>query len=172
MSANSPGILPKKLTMPLMLTLQPSDAADTETLVSLLEDALSSEPQRRKMLADSELTTYAAYYGNAIVGVIVVRWGNESEIELLAVNAACRGQGIGKAIVAATIDEARRRGVTRMLVGTGNFSLDNSAFYQKCGFRLIHVRRGYFDDVDPPEVWQGIKLRDMIVFDYELGEQP
>ncbi len=66
--------------------------------------------------------------------------------------------------------KARQRGATRLLVGTGNFSLDNIAFYQKCGFRMSHVRRGYFDDVDPPEVWQEIELRDMIVFDFVLEE--
>ena len=125
---------------------------------------------RRTLLADSHLTSYAAYCNTEIVGAVVVRWGGESEIELLAVDAARRGQGIGRAIVAEVLKEARRRGVKRLLVGTGNFSLDNIAFYQKCGFRMSHVRRGYFDSIDPPEFWQGIKLRDMIVFDYALAE--
>ena len=142
--------------------------AETEILVALLEDALSSEPARRAMLTDTSLTSYAAHRQSEIAGAAVVRWGIESEIELLAVDAARRGQGIGRAIVAALLKEAQRRGVKRLLVGTGNFSLDNIAFYQKCGFRMSHVRRGYFDNADPPEFWQGIKLRDMIVFDYEL----
>ncbi len=99
-----------------------------------------------------------------------MRWGDESEIELLATDKMRRGQGIGQAIVAEVVEEARHRRVTRLLVGTGNFSLDNIAFYQKCGFRLSHVRRGWFDAVDPPEFWQGVRLRDMIVFDYDLAE--
>ena len=123
------------------------------------------------MLADTNLTSYTAYCGGGIAGAVVVRWGGESEIELLAVDAAQRGQGIGRAIVAALLEEARRRGVERLRVGTGNFSLGNIAFYQKCGFRMSHVRRGYFDTIDPPEFWQGIKLRDMIVFDFVFGEQ-
>ena len=146
-----------------------SAPAEIETLVALLEDALSSEPMRRAMLADTNLTSCAAFHNSEIVGAVVVRWGGESEIELLAVDKARRGQGIGRAIVAALLEEAHRRGVKRMLVGTGNFSLDSIAFYQKCGFRMSHVRRGYFDTVDPPEFWQGIRLRDMIVFDYELA---
>ena len=83
---------------------------------------------------------------------------------------ARRGQGIGRTIVASILQEARSRCVKRMLVGTGNFSLDNIAFYQKCGFRMSHIRRGHFDHIEPPEVWQGIKPRDMIVFDYDLAE--
>ncbi len=154
------------LTQDIVVAVSTVD--ETETLVALLEDALSSEPMRRALLADTSLTAYAAYQNAEIVGAIVVCWGDESEIELLAVNAARRGQGIGQAIVAEVVKEAQRRGAKRLLVGTGNFSLDNIAFYQKCGFRMSHVRRGYFDSIDPPEFWQGIKLRDMIVFDYEL----
>lgn len=152
------------------VTLKISQPAETETLVALLEDALSSEPQRRSQLADPKSASYTAYLNSEIVGVAVLRWGDESEIELLAVDAAHRGQGIGRAVVAAILKEARQRGVKRLLVGTGNFSLDNMAFYQKYGFRLSHVRRGYFDAVNPPEFWQGIRLRDMLVFDYMLTE--
>ena len=153
------------------ITLIAAANAETEALVALLEDALSSEDKRRTLLADSRVTAYAAHQNAELVGAVVVRWGGESEIELLAVNAAWRGQGIGRAIVAEVVEEAPRRGVKRLLVGTGNFSLDNIAFYQKCGFRMSHVRRGYFDSIDPPEFWQGIKLRDMIVFDYRLAEE-
>ena len=154
----------------LAIVLQSARNTETENLVILLEDALTSEPTRRAMLADPSLTSYAAYRNTVIVGAVVVRWGEESEIALLAVEAALRGQGIGRAIVAEVLEEACRRGVKRLLVGTGNFSLDNIVFYQKCGFRLSHVRRGWFDAVDPPEFWQGIKLRDMIVFDHEVAE--
>lgn len=150
------------------MVLKISVPAETEALVALLEDALTSEPTRRAILADTHLTAYAVYRDGEIVGAAVVRWGTDSEIELLAVDSARRGQGIGQAIIAEVLEEARQRGVRRLLVGTGNFSLDNIAFYQKCGFRMSHVRRGYFDAVDPPEFWQGIKLRDMIVFDCEL----
>ena len=150
------------------IVLQLAQNTETETLVALLEDALTSEPTRRAMLSDTSLTSYAAYQNGKLVGAAVLRWGEESEIELLAVDGARRGQGIGRAIVAEVLEEARRRGVTRLLVGTGNFSLGNIAFYQKCGFRMSHVRRGRFDAADPPELWQGIRLRDMIVFDYHV----
>ena len=154
-----------------VIVLQLTQNADTETLVALLEDALSSEDERRAMLTNASLTSYTAHHDSKIVGTVVVRWDAEGEIELLAVDKTRRGQGLGRAIVAAILEEARLRGVKRLLVGTGNFSLDNIAFYQKCGFRMSHVRRGYFDTVDPPEFWRGIKLRDMIMFDYILGEQ-
>jgi predicted N-acetyltransferase YhbS len=54
----------------------------------------------------------------------------------LAVAPKRHGQGIGRAIVAWLIEEARRRGKTAVLVGTANSSIGNIAFYQKVGFRM------------------------------------
>ena len=152
----------------LNAVLKISTPAETEALVAQLEDALASEPTRRALLADARLTSYTAHQDGELVGAAVVRWDDDSEIELLAVDKMRRGQGIGRAIVAEVLEEARRRDVKRLLVGTGNFSLDNIAFYQKCGFRMSHIRRGCFDSIDPPEFWQGIKLRDMIMFSCNL----
>jgi NAD(P)H-dependent FMN reductase len=45
--------------------------------------------------------------------------------------------------------------------------LDNIAFYQRCGFRMDAVKRGYFDYVQPEVTEFDIALRDMIVFAYE-----
>ena len=156
--------------------LCPASRTDTEALVQILHDADESDARIRAALNDDALHSYAVYENEALVGAAVVCWAvmeaaDVSELVLLAVAPARRGEGIGKWIIAVLISEARRCSVRVMQVGTGNFSLDNIAFYQKCGFRMSHVRRGYFDDVDPPEVWQGIKLRDMIVFDYDLTSE-
>ncbi len=59
-------------------------------------------------------------------------------------------------------------GARTLLVGTANCSLDNIAFYQKCGFRMLAVKRGYFDYIQPPIVEHGIRMRDMIVFSYDV----
>jgi hypothetical protein len=55
-----------------------------------------------------------------------------------------------------------------LLVGTANSALDNIAFYQKCGFRMSAVKRDFFAYIQPPLREQGIEMRDMIVFSYEL----
>jgi hypothetical protein len=57
--------------------------------------------------------------------------------------------------------------VDGLVVGTANSSLDNIAFYQRCGFRMDSVRRDHFTYVDPPVSEFGIPMRDMIVFSYE-----
>jgi RimJ/RimL family protein N-acetyltransferase len=66
------------------------------------------------------------------------------------------------------IDKARIRDVRSVLVGTANSSLSNIAFYQKCGFRIDHVRRDYFSYFAQPVMEDGILIRDMLVFRIEI----
>ena len=62
-----------------------------------------------------------------------------------------------------------QQGSQSLLVGTGNSSLDNIAFYQKCGFRMDHVRRDYFAYAQPP-IWEdGILLQDMLMFRFNVS---
>jgi ribosomal protein S18 acetylase RimI-like enzyme len=108
--------------------------------------------------------SYAALDGAQLIGAATVCWEiEESEIVYIAVAADLRGQGYGSAIIEALLAEARQRGVRSVLVGTANSSLENIAFYQKCGFRMDHVRHDYFDYIQPPILENGIFMRDMIV---------
>lgn len=100
-----------------------------------------------------------------------MRWSSEPcEIMELAVEEDRQGQGIGRQIIENLIVEARRRGKQRMLVGTGNSSIGNIVFYQKCGFRMDHVRRDYFWYHRVREMEEGIWTRDMLVFSYDLAQ--
>jgi GNAT superfamily N-acetyltransferase len=80
-----------------------------------------------------------------------------------------QGKGLGKAFVAWLLAEARRRCKREMLVGTANSSITNIAFYQKCGFRMDHIRRDYFRYYREPHYENGIRIQDMLVFRYKLS---
>jgi len=152
-----------------MLSLRETE--EIEQLAAILRDALPYEDRLRAELSDPLVTPYAAVLDSEIVGAAAIRWDAPSEMTLLAVDAKRRGRGYGKAIVAAIVEEARARGVGRLLVSTASFSVDNILFYQKCGFRMSHVLRDYFATAFPekqPPVWGGITLRDMLVLDYQV----
>jgi hypothetical protein len=54
-------------------------------------------------------------------------------------------------------------GTTKVVVGTGNSSLDALAFYQKLGFRMEAIDRDHFVRTYPlPIVENGIFCRDMV----------
>ena len=149
----------------MSLRLSPVAAHETESLVSLLLDADEGEARIRAALQDSANTNYVALAGNTIVGAATVHWEeHESEIIYIAVAADLRGYG--KAIIEALFHEMRERGAHSLLVGTANSSLDNIAFYQKCGFRLDHIRHDYFEYIQPPVMENRIIVRDMLVMKY------
>jgi hypothetical protein len=55
-----------------------------------------------------------------------------------------------------------------IMVGTGNSSLDNISFYQKCGFRFDSIIKDYFSYIVPPIKEFNIELKDMIMFKYNI----
>jgi GNAT superfamily N-acetyltransferase len=133
---------------------------------------LLAEPSARALeysLDHLSDTLYRFDLDNELVGAATMRWRDEpSELMELAVAATRQRSGIGRQIIAWLVAEARRRDRHAIEVGTRSTSLGNIAFYQKCGFRPSAVRRDYFWYYRPPLVEQGIPVRDMIVFRYDL----
>jgi GNAT superfamily N-acetyltransferase len=144
--------------------------AEAEALLPILHDAEEDDERIKAALRDPVCTTYAALLDGRPIGAAVVRWegGETNEILYIAVVASERGKGFGKRLIAALLAELPAHG-RALLVGTGNSSLANIAFYQKCGFRMFEVRRDFFSYIHPPLQESGIVMRDMIVLRYDLG---
>ena len=140
-----------------------------DALLPILRAAEEGDERILAALLDSACTTYAAFAEGILVGAAVVRWNEDesSEILYIAVIAEERGKGYGKQILATLQAELPMHG-RALLVGTANSSLENIAFYQKCGFRLFEVRRDYFVYIQPPLQEHGIVMRDMLVLRYDL----
>ena len=153
-----------------MLSIRQARPDEVEELIPLLLLAEESEPGLRWGLANLVDAVYRADDGADLVGAATMQWrGEPCELMELAVAPERQGQGIGRRIVAWLVEEARRRGKQAILVGTANASIDNIAFYQRCGFRMDHVRKDYFWYYREPVYENGIRIRDMLVFRYELG---
>ena len=154
----------------MSILLKQVEADEINAIFPILLLAESSESALRWSLGNLSDTVYKAEEEGQIVGAATMRWNSEPcEIVELAVAEHRQGQGVGRMIIDNLMAEARRRGKTRIVVGTGNSSIGNIVFYQKCGFRMDHIRRDYFWYHDEPEIENGILLRDMIVFSYDLA---
>lgn len=82
--------------------------------------------------------------GEAIVGFAILRWvADESELLLLAVDPARRGEGIGSALLTDWQTWIGARGVKRLLL---EMRTDNPAMqlYLSHGFTVIGKRRDYY----------------------------
>lgn len=76
-------------------------------------------------------------------GALHILWGDIAEVRGLAVAPGVQAKGVGRAIVAATEEEARRVGIPVLFAWTYEV-----AFFEKCGFQLIDKTRDLH-----PRVW-------------------
>jgi hypothetical protein len=68
--------------------------------------------------------------------------------------------------------ELRDLGCKRVVVGTANAAIDQLAYYQKAGFRLLSIERDFFSPARGyAEVIEdaGIRMRDMVWMDLKLA---
>ncbi|HEX7735801.1 MAG TPA: GNAT family N-acetyltransferase [Ktedonobacteraceae bacterium] len=143
---------------------------EADFLLPVLADAEEGEERIQAALLDPACIAYASWADGQLAGAAVVRWADDetSEILYIAVPAELRGHGYGRQLIRAIQEELRARGAHVLFVGTANASLENIAFYQKCGFRMFTVKRDFFAYIQPPISENGIPLRDMLVFRYDL----
>jgi GNAT superfamily N-acetyltransferase len=139
---------------PLLLLAEPSASALSWSLRNLSDTAY-------RMDVDGEL-----------VGAATMRWRRDPcEMVELAVAPERQGEGFGKKFVAWLVAEAGRRGKPEIIVGTSSTSAANLIFYQKCGFRVDHIRHDYFWYYDAPVYENGLLVRDMLVFRLNLAAE-
>ncbi|XDD49762.1 GNAT family N-acetyltransferase [Leptospira sp. WS92.C1] len=106
-----------------------------------------------------------------LVGVYVLIWKNPEILELINISVVekFQGKGFGKRLVSDSIAKAKKLNARMLEVGTGNSSLSQLAFYQKCGFRIYGVERDHFLKNYPEPIYEnGILCADMIRLNLSL----
>ena len=145
---------------------------ERERFLPLLLLADESLEQVRSYMQSGELYALVGHDGTA-VGIVLTVPAEHGAVELkaVAVDTAQQNRGIGRRLLAAVIEDLRKRGVRRAIVGTANAGIGQLAYYQKAGFRLLRIERDFFSPARGyPAVMEdnGIRLRDMVWMDLEL----
>lgn len=121
-----------------------------------------------RYLDRSEL--YASENGSDVYGICAVtdEGNGVLEIKNIAVKPEFQRQGIGREMI--SFIEKEYAGRYRVLtLGTGDSPL-TVPFYEKCGFRRCGCIPDFFTtNYDHPIIEAGVQLRDMILFEKELG---
>jgi Acetyltransferases len=146
---------------------------ERERFLPLLLLADESQEQVRSYMHLGDLFAFVERDG-AAVGIVLTIPGQDGSVELkaVAVDPARQNLGIGRRMLAAVLEELRRRGVRRAIVGTANAGIGQLAYYQKAGFRLLRIERDFFSPARGyPAVMEdnGIRLRDMVWMDLDLA---
>ncbi|KAI9305420.1 hypothetical protein BJ944DRAFT_265250 [Cunninghamella echinulata] len=144
-------------------------------MICLLKDSDEDTERIKQVLLNNEKNQ--AYYillqknGNENeeekLGAIVMDW-EKNEILNICLLSVHRSKGYGKSVMELIKKEAIKLKKPFLLVGTGNSSIDNISFYQKCGYRFDSIKKDYFDYIQPPVKEFGIELKDMVIFKYTL----
>ena len=117
-----------------LLRVDPGPARERHLALLLLAD--ESAQQVRSYMQRGDLYEYAT--DGEVAGIVLVIPMQEGTMELkaVAIAPALQGQGVGKRMLLAVLDELRTRGVRRVVVGTGNAGIGQLAYYQKAGFTV------------------------------------
>ncbi|WP_146793755.1 ribosomal protein S18-alanine N-acetyltransferase [Agrococcus baldri] len=126
------------------------DAVMAIELASFGASAWTHETMRAELgsewgryLVAEEAGAALGYAGLRAVGV-------EGDVQTIAVDAAARGRGIGRALLAELLAEAERRGVRELFLEVRADNPVARALYESVGFAEIGVRPRYYqpEDVD------------------------
>lgn len=139
-----------------------------DEILYILKDADEDLTKIKNTLLNNNNTIYNIYLNKTHkIGAVVIDW-NKGEILYISIVKKIRSKGYGKKVITLIIEKAQKMDKKYIIVGTGNSSLDNISFYQKCGFRFDSIIKDYFSYIVPPIKEFNIELKDMIMFKYNI----
>lgn len=99
----------------------------------------------KQTLKSSDAFGFVAKSVSKIQGFILCRVAaEEAELLTMAIDAAFRRQGTGRALLAAAEKEAARRGAVAMFLEVAADNAPAHRLYEKTGFFQVGQRRGYY----------------------------
>ena len=130
------------------IEVRPLTRDDIGWATEVLERHLGGRHQARRgeVIDVLEGDGLVAWRGERRVGLLTSRPDGPGRVELAALLAVDPGSGVGSALVAELVEQARAGGAHEIRVTTTNDNLTALAFYQRRGFRLVELRAGAVDD--------------------------
>jgi [ribosomal protein S18]-alanine N-acetyltransferase len=120
-----------------VLELDSAQFADEAWSREMLAGELSRQPSSRYYLVAEDAGTLVGYAGLLVAG-------EQADITTIAVVTGRWGQGIGSQLLAALLDEARKRKCTEVFLEVRADNLRAQRLYRWWGFAEIGIRRGYY----------------------------
>lgn len=150
---------------PLDLIVDPMRVRDLNEIM-IIERLSFSTPWSKGAFLSELLENDRAHYlvarmdGRAVgyVGIWLV--ADEGHITNVAVHPDYRSRGVGRRLMEAITDLARRRGARRLTLEVRKSNLRAQRLYESLGFRSVGVRRGYYRDNNEDAIimWRDLEV--------------
>jgi ribosomal-protein-alanine N-acetyltransferase len=135
------------------ITLRLAEASDAEAIARLAHQTAEAglswifTPGRvRAALRDRDTNVLVAHDGDHVVGAGIMKYGlAEAHLELLAVDPAHRGAGLGRRMLEWLEGPARAGGASVVWLEVRASSEAAQAFYRRLGYRDLAVLPRYYD---------------------------
>ena len=114
---------------------------------------------------------FVAKVDSKVIGVLVLNQIDTTSIEIknIAVDESEQGKGFGKALLRYSELKSQELGFERLVIGTGNSSLDQLALYQKEGFEMCKIKKDFFiKKYREPIFENGIQCKHMVILEKNL----
>jgi len=138
--------------MPIELLISqavPTDAALMASLHAGSFDRAWDEQAMATFLAGPGTLCLIGFAGDAgpvPAGLLIVRRaGDEAEVLTLCVVPACRGLGLGRALLRHAVEALRKRGAERLFLEVDEGNAAAVALYRSLGAEPVGQRPGYYD---------------------------
>lgn len=154
-----------------------------ENISISISDEPAEIPESLLLQADPSLEKIRAYLSKGkvwtaqngegkIIGVCVLNFeDNSAEIKNISIEEEYQGTGIGQRLLAAVKPFCQNLGLKSLTVRTGNSSIGQLAFYQKCGFEMIEIVPDYFIENYPEPIFEnGIQCKHQIILRHEFTD--
>jgi ribosomal-protein-alanine N-acetyltransferase len=154
----------RKVAQPVLRPLR-SDHADECALLHAASFAHSWSAQEfETLLANQNVSGEAATDPNSdeLRGFVLTRLAaDEAEILTIAVDAALRRRGVGRALLAAHMARLPSLGATKVFLEVEQDNAAALALYARFGFREVGRRRGYYQKSDGTAATALVLRRDL-----------
>ena len=100
----------------------------------------------RELFDLRELPCLIAVFGNCeVFGYCYYRFSNETEIEIMTIEAMRKNSGVGSLLIGAIVELAKSSGCHRLYLQTTNDNTNAMRFYQRQGFSMCELRLNELD---------------------------
>ena len=122
-----------------------------------------------RYINDSEIFIFEK--DNETIAIYVLQKISDDTIEIknIAVDTKHQGRGIGKLLLRDAISRAKAKGFKTIIIGTGDIATKQLHLYQKEGFEIFGLKKGFYTDNYPNPIYEnGVQLKDMVMLKKEL----